>query len=170
VPIGFDSVAALSAGRLDAATAFWNAEGVTLRRLGVPTREFRVDSYGAPRYPELVLTTTAQTLAERPELVAAVVAATGRGYDEVVADPGHGLDALVAAVPELDRGEQRAQLDALLEARALGPGLEFDRAALDAWATPAGPTSARPRRGPRGRRGRSAHPRFPARRAAPACP
>jgi NitT/TauT family transport system substrate-binding protein/putative hydroxymethylpyrimidine transport system substrate-binding protein len=135
VTIGFDSVAALSAGRLDAATAFWNAEGVTLRRLGVPTREFRVDSYGAPRYPELVLTTTAQTLAERPQLVAAVVAATGRGYDEVVADPAHGLDALVAAVPELDRDEQRAQLDALLEARALGPGLGFDRAALDAWAT-----------------------------------
>ena len=31
VTIGFDSVAALSAGRLDAATAFWNAEGVALR-------------------------------------------------------------------------------------------------------------------------------------------
>jgi NitT/TauT family transport system substrate-binding protein/putative hydroxymethylpyrimidine transport system substrate-binding protein len=134
VTIGFDSVAALSAGRLDAATAFWNAEGMTLRRLGVPTREFRVDSYGAPRYPELVLTTTAKTVAERPELVAAVVAATGRGYDTVVGDPAHGLDALLAAVPELDRGEQHAQLSALLDARALGPGLGFDRAALDAWA------------------------------------
>src|SRR5687768_14469297 len=40
--IGFDSVAALGAGRVDAATAFWNAEGVALRELGVPTREFRV--------------------------------------------------------------------------------------------------------------------------------
>ena len=51
VTIGFDSVAALSAGRLDAATAFWNAEGVALRRLGVPTREFRVDDFGAPPLP-----------------------------------------------------------------------------------------------------------------------
>jgi putative hydroxymethylpyrimidine transport system substrate-binding protein len=134
VTIGFDSVAALSAGRLEAATAFWNAEGVTLRRLGVPTREFRVDAFGAPRYPELVLTTTAETVAERPGLVAAVVAATGRGYDEVVGDPAAGIDALIAAVPELEPAEQRAQLDALLGARALGPGLEFDRPALDSWA------------------------------------
>ena len=55
VTIGFDSVAALAAGRVDAATAFWNAEGVELERLGVPTRVFRVDEFGAPRYPELVL-------------------------------------------------------------------------------------------------------------------
>ena len=66
VTIGFDAVAALAAGRLDAATAFWNAEGVALRELGVPTREFRVDDYGAPRYPELVLATSAETLRERP--------------------------------------------------------------------------------------------------------
>jgi putative hydroxymethylpyrimidine transport system substrate-binding protein len=135
VTIGFDSVATLSAGRLDAATAFWNAEGVTLRRLGIPTREFRVDEFGAPRYPELVLTTTAQTLAERPALVDSVVSATGGGYDEVVSDPGGGLDALLAAVPELDRGEQRAQLDALLAAHALGPAVKLEPRRLAAWAS-----------------------------------
>jgi putative hydroxymethylpyrimidine transport system substrate-binding protein len=135
VTIGFDSVAALLADRLDAATAFWNAEGVTLRRLGIPTREFRVDEFGAPPYPELVLTTTAQTLAQRPALVDAVVSATGSGYDEVVSDPGRSLEDLLAAVPELDRGEQRAQLDALLAAHALGPALDLDPRALDAWAT-----------------------------------
>ena len=53
VTIGFDAVPTLAAGKLDAATAFWNAEGVALRGLGVPTREFRVDDFGAPRYPEL---------------------------------------------------------------------------------------------------------------------
>src|SRR5258705_81025 len=37
VTIGFNAVAALAAGRVDAATAFWNAEGVTLQRQGVPT-------------------------------------------------------------------------------------------------------------------------------------
>ena len=55
VTIGFNAVASLAAGRLDAATAFWNAEGLELRRRGVPTGAFRVDEYGAPRYPELVL-------------------------------------------------------------------------------------------------------------------
>jgi NitT/TauT family transport system substrate-binding protein/putative hydroxymethylpyrimidine transport system substrate-binding protein len=134
VTIGFDSVAALEAGRVDAATAFWNAEGVILRGLGVPTREFRVDDFGAPPYPELVLTTSAETLADDPELVDAVVAATGEGYDAVVADPEAGLDDLVAAVPELDRDAQHAQLEALLDASALGPGVRLDRATLDDWA------------------------------------
>ena len=134
VTIGFEAVAALAAARLDAATAFWNAEGVTMRGLGIPTREFRVDEFGAPRYPELVLTTTAETLSGRPELVDAVVAASGRGYDDTVADPEAALDDLLTAVPELDRLEQRAQLQALLAARALGPGVELDRAALAAWA------------------------------------
>jgi NitT/TauT family transport system substrate-binding protein/putative hydroxymethylpyrimidine transport system substrate-binding protein len=135
VTIGFDSVAALEAGRVDAATAFWNAEGVTMRGLGVPTREFRVDDFGAPPYPELVLTTSAETLADDPELVDAVVTATGEGYDAVVDDPEAGVDDLVAAVPELDRDDQDAQLDALLDASALGPGLELDRATLDEWAS-----------------------------------
>ena len=31
VTIGFNAVAALAAGKLDAATAFWNAEGVAAR-------------------------------------------------------------------------------------------------------------------------------------------
>jgi putative hydroxymethylpyrimidine transport system substrate-binding protein len=133
VTIGFDAVAALAAGRLDAATAFWNAEGVALRRLGVPTREFRVDDFGAPRYPELILTTSAATLEARPELVGGVVAATAAGYDDVLSDPPAALDALLAAVP-LDPGEQRAQLEALLEADALGPGVALDPDALAEWA------------------------------------
>ena len=78
--IGFDSVAAIAAGRLEAATAFWNAEGVALRRLGVPTREFRVDAFGAPRYPELIVAASARTVAEQPDLVAGMVGATGDGY------------------------------------------------------------------------------------------
>lgn len=132
--IGFEAVPALSAGRVDAATAFWNAEGVALTRLGVTTREFRVDDYGAPTYPELVLTTSAQTLADDPDLVRGVVEATARGYGEVVADPDRALEALVGAVPGLDRTEQRAQLDALLGADAFSGGAQFDRQALEAWA------------------------------------
>jgi NitT/TauT family transport system substrate-binding protein/putative hydroxymethylpyrimidine transport system substrate-binding protein len=132
--IGFEAVPALSAGRVDAATAFWNAEGVALRLLGVQTREFRVDDYGAPRYPELVLTTSQQTLDDDPELVRAVVGATERGYAAVVADPEQGLDALTAAVPGLERPEQQAQLDALLRADALSGDAGFDAGALRAWA------------------------------------
>ncbi len=134
VTIGFDSIAALSAGKVDAATAFWNAEGVALRGLGVPTREFRVDDYGAPTFAELVLVTSEETLAQDPELVDAVRDALGDGYEAVPGDPEGALDELIDAVPELDRDDQQAQLDALLEAEAFTPAMELDRAVLEEWA------------------------------------
>ena len=62
ITIGFSAVPSLIARKVSAATAFWNVEGVTLRRRGVRTREFRVDAYGAPRYPELVLVARRETL------------------------------------------------------------------------------------------------------------
>jgi putative hydroxymethylpyrimidine transport system substrate-binding protein len=134
VTIGFEAVPTLSAGRLAAATAFWNAEGVALRRAGIPTREFRVDAFDAPRYPELVLTTAAETLAEEPELVRGVVDATTAGYEAVLADSDGALDNLLAESEGLDRAEQRAQLEALNGANAFSPPGEFDREALKAWA------------------------------------
>jgi putative hydroxymethylpyrimidine transport system substrate-binding protein len=134
VTIGFEAVPVLSAGRLAAATAFWNAEGVALRRAGVPTREFRVDDFGAPRYPELVLATAATTLADEPEMVGEVVDATTAGYERVIADPDSALEDLLAESQGLDRTEQRAQLDALMAADAFSPPGKFDREALEAWA------------------------------------
>ncbi|MBK5219324.1 MAG: ABC transporter substrate-binding protein [Thermoleophilia bacterium] len=131
VTIGFNAISALAAGKVDAATGFWNAEGVALRGLGVPVRIFKVDAYGAPRYPELVLTTSRQTLRDDPQLVDAVVAATRRGYADAVANPDRALDDLLAANPGLDRADQAAQL------QALGPDLRprpFDPALLREWA------------------------------------
>ncbi len=112
--IGFNAVASLAAGRVDATTGFWNSEGVALRRRGIPVRVFKVDRYGAPPYPELVLTTSRRTLERDPELVAAVVDATRRGYELTVARPEQALDDLLAAVPGLDRDDQAAQLRLLL--------------------------------------------------------
>ncbi len=134
VTIGFNAVASLAAGRVDAATAFWNAEGVTLKRQGVPTRIFRVDDYGAPRYPELVLVTTSKTLNEEPTLVHEVVDATARGYSLATSDPNRGLDDLLAADPSLDRADQAAELRALESANAFRDPGKFDWPALRSWA------------------------------------
>ena len=133
VTIGFEAVPALAAGRLDAATAFWNAEGVALRRQGIPTREFRVDDYGAPRYPELVLVTTAETLESEPELVESARAATTAGYEDVVADPEVAIGDLLAEVESLDEDEQRAQLKRLIAADAFSPPGELDEKVLEEW-------------------------------------
>ena len=131
VTIGFNAVASLAAGRVDAATGFWNAEGVTLRRQGIPTRVLEVDRYGAPPYPELVLTTSRATLERDPELIDSAIDAIARGYAYATSHPERALDDLLAAVPSLDRSEQAAQLRAL--GRDLRPA-PFDRDVLTAWA------------------------------------
>jgi len=131
VTIGFNAVAALAADRVDAVTGFWNAEGVALRSQGTPIRVFKVDRYGAPHYPELVLVASRHTVEDDPQLVDAIVDATARGYELAFEHPARALDDLVAANPGLDRAEQAAQL------RALRPDLHptpFDRAVLEEWA------------------------------------
>jgi putative hydroxymethylpyrimidine transport system substrate-binding protein len=131
VTIGFNAVASLAAGKVDAATGFWNAEGVALRSQGVPVRTFKVDRFGAPPYPELILTTSRRTLEDDPDLVDAVVAATRRGYALAERDPRAALGALLAANPELEPAEQQAQLRALLPILQPRP---FDFGVLDEWA------------------------------------
>jgi NitT/TauT family transport system substrate-binding protein/putative hydroxymethylpyrimidine transport system substrate-binding protein len=131
VTIGFNAVSSLAAGKVDAATGFWNAEGVALRRQGIPIRVFKVNRYGAPPYPELILTASQHTIESDPGLVNSMVAATTRGYEFVSDQPAKGLDDLLAEVPSLDRGEQAAQLRALLPDLHLTP---FDRAVLREWA------------------------------------
>ncbi|HVV91117.1 MAG TPA: ABC transporter substrate-binding protein, partial [Solirubrobacterales bacterium] len=116
VTIGFNAVASLAAGKVDAATGFWNAEAVEARRQGIPMRVFKVDEFGAPPYPELVLTTTREELEEDPGLVRAMVAATERGYRFTEADPRKALADLLAANPSLERADQAAQLKVLLPA------------------------------------------------------
>jgi putative hydroxymethylpyrimidine transport system substrate-binding protein len=114
VTIGFNAVTDLAAGKVDAATAFWNAEGVQLEQEGIPIREFRVDEFGAPRYPELLLVAKAgdEDLPDR------VTAALSRGYDVLADRPQKALDDLLAQAPGLDRSAQVAQLQALTSGRA----------------------------------------------------
>src|SRR5690242_2316444 len=116
VTIGFNAVADLAAGKVDAATAFWNAEGVELQQRGIPIREFRVDDFGAPRYPELVVATTPKTCDEARGFLDALQ----RGYVSLGNDPSGALDDLVAQVGGLDEASQRAQLNALTSADAFG--------------------------------------------------
>ena len=110
--IGFRAVPALLAGRVDGATAFWNVEGVALRERRPGTREFRVDDFGAPSYPELVLCATRETLEQRAELVRGVVGDLQAGYRAVLADPARAVDAL-SAEAGLDAAVARSQLAAV---------------------------------------------------------
>jgi ABC-type nitrate/sulfonate/bicarbonate transport system substrate-binding protein len=134
--IGFTAVRSMLTRRVAAATGFWNAEGVALKAQRPQTREFRVEEFGAPAYPELVLAVTRETKQDRPALVRATVAALARGYEEVLSDPENGVSTLVDAVEGLDREQVQRELDAVspsFTAGARGFG-ELDRARLEEWA------------------------------------
>jgi NitT/TauT family transport system substrate-binding protein/putative hydroxymethylpyrimidine transport system substrate-binding protein len=131
--IGFNAVPALLARSVDGATAFWNAEGVALRRRRPGFHVFRVDAYGAPAYPELVVTVTGRTLRERRGLVDRLIRALRRGYERAQADPPAAVDELVAASPGLDRSLTAAQLAAVRPAFGRSPG-RLDPQRLRAWA------------------------------------
>jgi putative hydroxymethylpyrimidine transport system substrate-binding protein len=111
--IGFEAVKAMLAGRVAGATAFWNVEGVTLKGKRPRTREFRVDRYGAPGYPELVLCVTRDTLTDDAPTVRATIRALQRGYAEVQKDPESAVETMADAEPGLDPEALRAQLDAV---------------------------------------------------------
>jgi len=131
ITIGFSAVPSLIAGKVDAVVAFWNAEGVTLRRRGVATREFRVDDYGAPRYPELVLAVKRTTLEDHEALVDDMLGAIAEGTDTALRDREDTVDKLVRA-SGADAPLVRAELTAV--APALQPPVELNQAALEAWA------------------------------------
>ena len=111
--IGFEAVKALLARRVAGATAFWNVEGVALRERRPGIREFRVDDYGAPAYPELVLTVTRETLEDRPAVVRATIRALQRGYGQTQNDPESAVSTMLDREPSLDRAALSAQLDAV---------------------------------------------------------
>jgi NitT/TauT family transport system substrate-binding protein/putative hydroxymethylpyrimidine transport system substrate-binding protein len=129
--IGFTAVPSLVAGRVDAAVAFWNAEGVALRERGVDVREFRLDDYGAPSYPELMLTVRRETLHEIGELLTSVTSAIGAGNRAALADRDATVERFVA-LSGADEGLVRAQLAAI--APVLSRRVQVDRRALRAWA------------------------------------
>jgi putative hydroxymethylpyrimidine transport system substrate-binding protein len=135
VTIGFNSVASLAAGKVDAATGFWNDEAVEAKRQGIPLRVFKVDEYGAPKYPELILTTTRKELQKDPELVEAMVQATTEGYEFTEKDPSKALDDLIAANPSLEKDDTEAQLNVLLPALHPDPFKESVLKEWSAWAT-----------------------------------
>ena len=134
--IGFNAVQALLAGRVAGATAFWNAEGVALKERKPGMREFRVDDYGAPAYPELVLCVTRATLEDAKPAVRATIRALQRGYGEAQVDPESAVAAMVSAEPDLRQDELAAQLDAVAPAFTAGAAAygQLRPAVLRAWA------------------------------------
>jgi NitT/TauT family transport system substrate-binding protein/putative hydroxymethylpyrimidine transport system substrate-binding protein len=132
VTIGFAAVSALLTRRVVAVPAFWNAEGVALRHRGRDVREFRIDDYGAPAYPEVVLVTARRTLRAHRDRVRGALRAIARGVDEVRARPAAAVRQIAAAAQTDDLGLIGAQLRAV--SALFAAGLRMDRATIRRWA------------------------------------
>ncbi|HMJ34741.1 MAG TPA: ABC transporter substrate-binding protein [Baekduia sp.] len=137
VTIGFNAVQSLLAGKVDGATAFWNAEGVALQAKRPGMHEFRVDQFGAPSYPELVLATSRETLDTNGPVVRATVRALRRGYEATINDPESAVSALTDAEPSLKRALTASELDAVSPSFTAGAAYfgELNPKRLAAWAT-----------------------------------
>jgi ABC-type nitrate/sulfonate/bicarbonate transport system substrate-binding protein len=136
VTIGFNAVQALLTDKVAAATAFWNAEGVALQDRRPGTRIFRVDDYGAPTYPELVLATSRESLDTNGPVIRATVRALRRGYEATIDDPASATTALVDAEPSLKRDLVTRELSAVSASFTAGARRfgELDPRRLAAWA------------------------------------
>jgi putative hydroxymethylpyrimidine transport system substrate-binding protein len=132
VTIGFNAVSRLLTKRVDAVPAFWNAEGVALKERGLAAKEFRVEDYGAPAYPEVVLVTARATLDSEPSRIKAALAAIESGLERTRKQPDLAVQLIAKAAETDDTKLVRAQLDAVLPVFA--DGLKLDRAVLEAWA------------------------------------
>ena len=132
VTIGFAAVSRLLTRRVDAVPAFWNAEGVALKQRGLAVREFRVDSYGAPPYPEVVLITSRKTLQTRRDRLQRTLAAIEDGLDDTLAHRDAAAREIARAAETRDVRLVRAQLDAV--APVFARGLRLDRGVVQRWA------------------------------------
>jgi NitT/TauT family transport system substrate-binding protein len=108
----FGQGAAVQQGAVDAATGFVNNEPVQLEASGVKTVVLHVDDAVPLPGPGLIGGT--KLIESKRDAVAGVVAATLRAMREISVTPSVGLDAAIAAVPEL--GQNRPLQEAILKA------------------------------------------------------
>src|SRR5687768_7154912 len=132
----FGQGVAIQQDAVDAATGFANNEPVQLELTGTSAVVLHVDDVIALPGPGLIAGTS--TLASKGDAVTAFVTATIRAMTEIAANPEAGLEAAIAAVPELasQRDTQEAILDATIAtwspSSGGGPFGTIDRAGWEA--------------------------------------
>jgi putative hydroxymethylpyrimidine transport system substrate-binding protein len=132
ITIGFNAVSGILAGKVDGAPVFWNAEGVALRQRGVKVNEFRVEDYGAPAYPEVVLITARRTLERERDRIRRALLAIRAGGAAVARDPEAAVRQIAHEAQTDDMDLIGAQLAAV--APIFARDLRLRRGVLEEWA------------------------------------
>lgn len=141
VTIGFEAVKSLLSKKVDAATGFWNAEGVAISKRRKGTKVFRVDDFGAPSYPELVIVGKPDLLNANQEAVKKLLSAIKASEQEIAALPEDQLESVVTDLKqEFDKTiDPATTLDQLKAVRssfvnADNKALDLDMSLLRKWA------------------------------------
>jgi len=113
--LGFGLVPGLLTKKVDAVLgAFWNYEGVDLKRRDRNPRIIRVDDAGVPAYNELVIVANEDAIERDGGSIRAFIGALSRGVRDLQDDPDGAIDGLLEANRDLDPGLQRAVLKTTL--------------------------------------------------------
>jgi putative hydroxymethylpyrimidine transport system substrate-binding protein len=115
VNVGFSLGPAMITKKVDATLgAFWNYEGVQLEREKRDPTILRMEKLGVPTYNELVVVAREEDARDRGPVLRRFMLALGRGHEALRADPKAGIDPLLEANKDLDRGLQEASVNATL--------------------------------------------------------
>ncbi len=129
--IGFNQVEALAAGTEDAVVVYIANEPVQLRAQG-----YDVDLLQTADYLPLVgngLITNEKTLQENPELVRAMVAATLKGIEDVIADPDGAYEISKKYVENLAQADESVQKQVLAQSIELWKADTLGYSDAQAW-------------------------------------
>src|SRR5579862_228577 len=97
INIGFNTAQEIIAGNVDAAFGFWSQEGVQVAD-HKPATVMRLNDYGVPPYPELIVFAREDFLAREPETARGFLRAVARGYDDAISKPDVACAAMAASV------------------------------------------------------------------------
>ena len=115
INVGFNLGPAMISKRVDATLgAFWNYEGVQLERQKRKPTILRVERLGVPTYNELVVVAREEDARNRGNILRRFMHALAQGHQALREDSKAGVDPLLEANRDLDRGLQEAVVRATL--------------------------------------------------------
>jgi len=108
-----DPLALIAEEQIDMAWIFYGWQGFQAIQQDVDINVVMMENYFdcIPDYYTPVVIANEETIANRPEVVKALLKALSRGYTFAADDPGKAADILLAAVPELDADLVKASQD-----------------------------------------------------------
>jgi putative hydroxymethylpyrimidine transport system substrate-binding protein len=112
--IGYNQVQSLAAGQIDAVIGFWSQEAIMFAQQSKDKPVvIRLENFGFPKFPEIVLFCREDLLKKNPDLVRKFLAASSKGMAWAYANEDAALNGLSTHVEGMKPAELRTYFDAL---------------------------------------------------------